>query len=570
LVLSFEEHRNNLEDGKPCPLCGSNEHPFAEGNIPSIGTKEQELSNCKSKEQELKNTLLINTQKEAKLGSDIKHAIQNLDKEQSKLSENTEKRNSSLFDIKNKFPDFTLPEGLEKTEFLKNSLQLKREEFSVNEKIIKPADDLKKQIETLQNNLIPKLNEEKQAAERVKFTAENGKSLAAQQLSEKQKTCDENLEIYRNKNNELLQKLERYSVKDLDSLSIRLKEWTDNLKLKDQLKIEINDAKNKIELDNQSLSTTDDKLKNNHKNKDVLESQIKEQKDARREIFGEKSVDEEEQTLNSLLNKARKELSEAEIEKNSANTELEKCRAIISEKEKSLSEKTTNQIFDKSREQLEIELGEKKNAHQELIRKLAIDNKILSDDASNSKNSESKRKEKDQQSAIYWNWANLNTLLGSPDGKKFRNFAQSLTFEHLIALSNQQLQKMSDRYILKRTEAFDNPFQLSVIDRYQNNQERTSENLSGGEKFIVSLSLALGLANMAGKNMRIDTMFIDEGFGTLDSEYLDVAISALSNLQSEGKIIGIISHMTELKDRIATHIEVIPGGNGHSKIQVKY
>jgi exonuclease SbcC len=161
-------------------------------------------------------------------------------------------------------------------------------------------------------------------------------------------------------------------------------------------------------------------------------------------------------------------------------------------------------------------------------------------------------------------------LLGSPDGKKFRNFAQSLTFEHLIALSNQQLQKMSDRYILKRTEAFDNPFQLSVIDRYQNNQERTSENLSGGEKFIVSLSLALGLANMAGKNMRIDTMFIDEGFGTLDSEYLDVAISALSNLQSEGKIIGVISHMPDLKERIATHIEVIPGGNGHSKIQVKY
>jgi len=111
-----------------------------------------------------------------------------------------------------------------------------------------------------------------------------------------------------------------------------------------------------------------------------------------------------------------------------------------------------------------------------------------------------------------------------------------------------------------------NPFELSVIDNFQNSEERTAQNLSGGEKFIVSLSLALGLANMASKNMRIDTMFIDEGFGTLDSDYLDVALSALSNLQNEGKLIGVISHLSELKERIATHIEVVPLGNGYSRI----
>ena len=108
-----------------------------------------------------------------------------------------------------------------------------------------------------------------------------------------------------------------------------------------------------------------------------------------------------------------------------------------------------------------------------------------------------------------------------------------------------------------------------MIDKYQNGEERTSTNLSGGEKFVVSLSLALGLANMAGKNMRIDTMFIDEGFGTIDAEYLDLAVCALTNLQNEGKVIGVISHMAELKERIGTHIEVIPWGNGHSKIRVR-
>jgi exonuclease SbcC len=127
---------------------------------------------------------------------------------------------------------------------------------------------------------------------------------------------------------------------------------------------------------------------------------------------------------------------------------------------------------------------------------------------------------------------------------------------------------MSERYILKLTDDTSNPFELFVIDKFQNNDIRTAQNLSGGEKFIISLSLALGLANMASKNMRIDTMFIDEGFGTLDSDYLDVALNALSNLQSEGKIIGVISHLTELKERIATHVEVVPSGNGHSKIQI--
>ncbi|MDR3338739.1 MAG: ATP-dependent endonuclease, partial [Candidatus Symbiothrix sp.] len=99
---------------------------------------------------------------------------------------------------------------------------------------------------------------------------------------------------------------------------------------------------------------------------------------------------------------------------------------------------------------------------------------------------------------------------------------------------------------------------------------RTAQNLSGGEKFIVSLSLALGLANMASRNMCIDTMFIDEGFGTLDSDYLDVALSALSNLQNEGKLIGVISHLSELKERIVTHIEVTSKGNGHSQIEIRY
>lgn len=149
-----------------------------------------------------------------------------------------------------------------------------------------------------------------------------------------------------------------------------------------------------------------------------------------------------------------------------------------------------------------------------------------------------------------------------------RYFAQSLTFEHLISVSNKQLQKMSNRYLLKRIEDSDKPFELSVIDKFQNNEDRTAQNLSGGEQFIVSLALALGLSKMASRNIRIDNMFIDEGFGTLDTDCLSVALDTLSSLQSDGKLIGVISHISEVKERIATHIEVIPTRNGCSRISI--
>ena len=255
--------------------------------------------------------------------------------------------------------------------------------------------------------------------------------------------------------------------------------------------------------------------------------------------------------------------------KHDAHTELEKVKAIIAEKETALQGLLDLQIDEKPLSELEADLKEMKISSDELIQKMGRYQQIVLLNNEQVERSAKKLHERERQEIIYHKWASLNELIGSSDGKKYRNFAQALTFEHLISLSNKQLQKMSDRYLLKRSEDASNPFELSVLDKFQNAELRTAQNLSGGEKFIVSMSLALGLANMASKNMRIDTMFIDEGFGTLDSDYLDVALSALSNLQSEGKIIGVISHLSELKERIATHIEVVPSGNGHSKINIK-
>lgn len=161
-------------------------------------------------------------------------------------------------------------------------------------------------------------------------------------------------------------------------------------------------------------------------------------------------------------------------------------------------------------------------------------------------------------------WDDLHQLIGSADGKKFRNFAQGLTFEMMTAHANHQLKKMSNRYMLIRDAS--QPLELNVIDNYQAGEIRSTKNLSGGESFIVSLALALGLSHMASRNVRVDSLFLDEGFGTLDDEALETALETLAELQQDGKLIGVISHVSALKERIGTQIQVTAGTGGRSSI----
>lgn len=157
-------------------------------------------------------------------------------------------------------------------------------------------------------------------------------------------------------------------------------------------------------------------------------------------------------------------------------------------------------------------------------------------------------------------WAMLDTLIGSAKGEKYRNYVQGLTLDALLYLANEHLALMTDRYGLVRGEELD----IDIIDVYQGGNIRSSKNLSGGENFLVSLSLALGLSNINSQSIQIDSLFLDEGFGTLDEEALDVALSILSQLQDKGKMIGIISHVRALKERIATQIVVSKKSGGAS------
>jgi exonuclease SbcC len=135
----------------------------------------------------------------------------------------------------------------------------------------------------------------------------------------------------------------------------------------------------------------------------------------------------------------------------------------------------------------------------------------------------------------------------------------------MVSRANEQLARMTDRYLLIRDQA--QPLELNVIDSWQAGEIRSTKNLSGGESFVVSLALALGLSEMVGGNVRVDSLFLDEGFGALDEEALETALETLAGLRREGKLIGVISHVGALKERIACQLEVVPGTGGQSVVQ---
>lgn len=166
-------------------------------------------------------------------------------------------------------------------------------------------------------------------------------------------------------------------------------------------------------------------------------------------------------------------------------------------------------------------------------------------------------------------WELLDKYIGNADGKKFATFAQGLTLSRLMALANRRLIDLSDRYLLDKPNEQDDD-ELMIVDQYMGSERRSVKTLSGGETFMISLSLALALSDLASKNIKLDSLFIDEGFGTLDPETLDLALNTLEKLQQEAqKNIGIISHVESIKERIATQIRLERNNRGFSQIIIK-
>lgn len=256
---------------------------------------------------------------------------------------------------------------------------------------------------------------------------------------------------------------------------------------------------------------------------------------------------------------------EAMDELASERDHLAKRAAALDARQKDLARKRAEQRLPlPPRDATEQALAETRAERENALRTLGSLQERLSANAERKSQAAELTGQLKKQADTCRRWNALNALIGSADGKKFRNYAQELTFRRLIIMANRQLAFMTDRYLLvhSKTEALT----LNVIDRYQADAVRSSRNLSGGESFIVSLALALGLAQMASRNVRVDSVFLDEGFGTLDEEALGTALDMLASLRQKGKMIGIISHVQAVRDRVSLQIQVSPLGNGKSAL----
>jgi exonuclease SbcC len=194
-----------------------------------------------------------------------------------------------------------------------------------------------------------------------------------------------------------------------------------------------------------------------------------------------------------------------------------------------------------------------------------IDQQLQADDRGRSAAAEL-RQQLDTHTELLRAWAEIEEAIGSREGDRFRTFAQSITLEHLVQLANHHLQSISPRYQLSK--GGDDKLALHIVDCEMDSERRSTRSLSGGERFLVSLALALALSGLNGRQSFVDTLFIDEGFGALDPDTLEIAVSALEIIQSLGRKVGIVTHVEGMKNRLPVQVRVEKMGGGRSRLRL--
>ena len=552
-IAELEDHRANLEDGKPCPLCGATEHPFAKDNVPVsneidrkiealnklIGRAEEQekvIKKLEEAEAVARKNLADAEKQEVIAGNDKKTARQTV----TRLKEDLEKLRADFAELRQVVLTKLQPLGV--TEIPDNDISSLIESLRV--RLHAWQARLKKKVEI--EKRIAGIDSEIRRLDAVIETQGNALTEKQGHLEALKKEytagCEDRRQLYGDKSPDDEELRLNRAVSDAEDAEKKARDLYNDLVQR------LNNAKTNVESLKRSIGLRDPELER-------LETEFV-------RALGEAGFTDEKRFLEArLAPRMMEELSAKARELDNRQTEL---NARQKDRETRLATEIAKKITDKSLE----EMKEQFKVYEDTLKGLrdaiaGLRHRLSENDAA-------KERIKARQTAIEAQreecrrWENLHELIGSADGKKYRNFAQGLTFEMMIGYANRQLQKMTDRYLLLRDDA--QPLELNVVDNYQAGEVRSTKNLSGGECFIVSLSLALGLSHMASRNVRVDSLFLDEGFGTLDEEALDTALEALASLQQDGKLIGLISHVSALKERINAQIQIIPQTGGRSQI----
>jgi len=552
-IAELEDHRAKLEDGKPCPLCGATEHPFAEGNVPVPDETERKIDSLTSliskaedheaaikKLEEAESLGRKNLTEAEKLESAAANDKKAAEKSLAELKDGLVKLRADFAERRQAVSTKLLPLGIvdiPETDIssLVESLRARLKAWQVQ---VKKKADIEKQIADIDSEV-----------KRLDAVIETHSTALAEKL-ERLETLKKEFATGNDERNAL------YGDKKPDDEERRL---TKAISDAEGAEKQVRERHNELQ---QKWNTAKAHVESLKKRIDLREPELRGLETEFSAALAPVGFSDEEQFLAARLPSERKaELAATAKDLDERQTDL---KARQKDRETRLATEMARKITDKSLEELEPQFKEQDDALKELRDIIAGLKHKLSENTAAKERIKEKRTAIEAQKKECRRWENLHELIGSADGKKYRNFAQGLTFEMMIGHANRQLQKMTDRYLLARDDA--QPLELNVVDNYQAGEIRSTKNLSGGESFIVSLSLALGLSHMASKNVRVDSLFLDEGFGTLDEEALDTALETLAGLQQDGKLIGVISHVPALKERISTQIQVTPQTGGRSQI----
>ena len=384
------------------------------------------------------------------------------------------------------------------------------------------------------------------------------------QTSEKMNALKNNIQDTKTRILEIFTKHNIKTCTSLNTMLNSLSEWRNEIKSREDNIKALNDKITALDTANSAMIKNLEAYK---KNSHDLNERLKNYEKTFAEKLEAENFINESDFLTARLDKNEFEKLNAYAEK--LNMRLQELRTIKADREAKLKiELEKNSADDNG----DFDLGKLKTDlrnHETDIKNLNASITNLTRDLNDMQKINTRSQELntkiEQQKTITDAWNGLKDLIGSSKGDNYSVFVQRMTLDVLVNYANVQLRKMSGRYSLIRTPG-DNDLGLSVVDHEQAGEIRPTENLSGGESFIISLALALGLSQISGSRIKVDSLFLDEGFGSLDEAALDTALDALSDIRRNGCIIGIISHIKALQERIPLQIQVKQKNNGLSEL----
>lgn len=615
---NVEHLRADLTDGEPCLVCGSTSHPYKVDDsavskalfelhqqqeqqaiiqeqeaLKIWQQSQQHLSKFSAEHEQLKSAIQSNSEKTTLIVNGLNEQIQTTNFQLD--------LNLSSAEITQKIQQF----------IQQNQLDLQHLETQTNQSIvnIKQQQQLMQNIQQAEHLLQNAHNLQQQVSHLVACLSDAEQeqwqqqtTVQAQQLHTQLKNRllqNEQIELLKQQLDHASQQLQTVQL-NLENTSKQIAESTENLNAIRAKGLQNTENANQLILEmtglsdvkpNEWLAEHDAKRQNSQ----VQYQQLKQQFDQIRQQYDQQKsrveqLQAQQQQSQNSLNQVNRDIQnwlnvhtdfqvsdltelaqitpaqEQQIRQNLQNTErlLHEASSVLKTIQAQLAEHTLQQP--------EIDFAQLQQLIADNIEALKVQSEIRDqikiDLAKHESNVQKQKQFADQILEVQQEehrWSKISGLMGDSTGKKFRDYAQQFNLDILLEHANQQLAMLSQRYTLKR---LDNSLSLAIIDHDMDGETRSVASLSGGESFLTALALSLAIANMASGSMKIESLFIDEGFGTLDASSLHMVMNALDQLQNQGRKVVLISHIQDMHERIPVQIQVRPLGAGASTIEV--